>query len=377
MERGTVALYGGGGAPFHHAAVLAAAGHRVEFVFPADILNGCLQAFDAFVMPGGGYRAMSGQIDPLGREGARAIREFVHAGRMYLGSCAGSYDAATVPASFVAACPAQADMCLLPARIWNETTTSWVGLQSPGVGVVRVRNVNPSHPIMEGMPDSFLISHYNGPLFNGAEALTVIEGQTEQFTPAERFLGPANGPTLIEDAARQAVANIVVGPHGNGRVVLFGSHPEFGFSLAMDDPQASNRMLDNAVRWQIAETGARRGGNLGLIARESALTGGDLVARARTVAARVCERSAELRARGTQGAAWLEPRYSMSTFGLSPAQIWQLGLDEIVRLAQTVERVAPSVEPWALAFRQPVEWDIDGGFHGVIALLEQTEGMLE
>ncbi|MDB5077634.1 MAG: hypothetical protein JWO42_3813, partial [Chloroflexi bacterium] len=127
----------------------------------------------------------------------------------------------------------------------------------------------------------------------------------------------------------------------------------------------------------IAESGARKCGDMRLIARETALERGDLVARARTVAARVCERSAELRARGTQGAAWLEPRYAMSTFGMSPVQIWQLGLDEIVRLAQMVERVAPSVEPWALAFRQPVEWDIDGGFHGVIALLEQTEGMLE
>src|SRR5262245_61514849 len=66
-----IALYGAGGAPFHHAAVYARAGHDVDFVFPQDILDGALAGFDAFVMPGGGYRAMFGQIEPLGPDGAR------------------------------------------------------------------------------------------------------------------------------------------------------------------------------------------------------------------------------------------------------------------------------------------------------------------
>ena len=376
MERARVALYGGGGAPFHHAAVLAQAGHDVEFVFPVDILDGCLAAFDAFAMPGGGYRAMSGQIDALGHAGARALREFVEDGGMYLGSCAGSYDAATVPASFVAACPAQAEMCLLDARIWNETNTSWVGLQSPGVGVLRTRNVSPGHPIMRGLPESFAIAHYNGPLFRGGEALAVVAGTTEQFTPAERFLGPHAGTTLIDEAARQGVANIVVGARGRGRVVLFGSHPEFGFSLPMDDPQLPGRMLDNAVRWQVAEAGSRRGRTPDLVARATPIGAGDPVAATRALARRVRERGAALRDRGVPRATWLDPRYAMSTFGLAPAAIWSGALEEIGRLCDTIEGLAPCVEPWALAFRQPERWAIDGGFHGAIALLGQAETLL-
>src|SRR6266508_2146839 len=143
-----IALYGGGGAPYHHAAVFARAGHEVDFVFPVDILAGALRGFDAFVVPGGGYRAMLGQIEPLGARGARAIREYVEAAGMYIGCCAGSYCAAVAPRSFAEACPDQAEMSLLDAEVWNQADTEWLGLQSPGVGVLRARNAAPEHPVM-------------------------------------------------------------------------------------------------------------------------------------------------------------------------------------------------------------------------------------
>ena len=135
-----IALYGAGGAPYNHAAVFARAGYEVDFVFPQDVLNGVLAGFDAFVMPGGGYRAMIGQIEPLGREGARALREYVEAGGMYIGCCAGSYDAATVAKSFLELCPAQEEMCLSGATVWNDGGEEW-GLRSPGIGVLRAETV--------------------------------------------------------------------------------------------------------------------------------------------------------------------------------------------------------------------------------------------
>ena len=119
-RRARIALYGAGGSPFHHLAIFARAGHDVDAVFPADIANGALAGFDAFVMPGGGYRAMFGQIEPLGADGARAIREYVESGGMYIGCCAGTYDAATVAESFLALCPAQGEMCLLDATVCND-----------------------------------------------------------------------------------------------------------------------------------------------------------------------------------------------------------------------------------------------------------------
>ena len=39
-------------------------------------------------------------------------------------------------------------------------------------------------------------------------------------------------------------------------MVLFGSHPEFGFGVAMEDSQLPARMLLNAVAWQLDASGA-------------------------------------------------------------------------------------------------------------------------
>ena len=257
MSKGRIALYGAGGSPYHHAAVFARGGHEVEFVFPADVLAGALEGFDAFVMPGGGYRAMAGQIEPLGADGARALRRYVEGGGMYIGCCAGSYDAATVPEVFLQACPAQAEMCLLEARVWNDGGGSeWGGLQSPGVGVLLAENAAPEHPVMAGMPAQFELAHYNGPFFTGGVALARVVGRTDRFTPWEETLGRRSEQPLISEAP--GVANIVAGACGAGRVVLFGSHPEFGFGVAMEDAQLPARMLLNAIAWQLAENGDER-----------------------------------------------------------------------------------------------------------------------
>src|SRR5581483_229736 len=87
-----VGLYGGGGAPFNHAGILAACGFPAVFLSDADVRAGGLADVDVFVMPGGGERAMFGQLEPLGEAGCRAIAEWVRAGGMYVGCCAGSYD---------------------------------------------------------------------------------------------------------------------------------------------------------------------------------------------------------------------------------------------------------------------------------------------
>jgi len=366
-----IALYGAGGSPYHHAAVFARAGHEVEFVFPDDVRAGALDGFDAFVMPGGGYRAMFGQIEPLGAGGARALREYVQRGGMYIGCCAGSYDAARVADSFLALCPAQGEMCLLDATVWNEGGEEW-GLRSPGIGVLRAQTVAPEHPVMAGMPASFEIAHYNGPLFEGATALARVAGRTERFTAWEETLGATPARALIDDAA--GVANIVAGPCGEGRVVLFGSHPEFGFSIAMEDEQLPGRMLLNAIDWQLAESGAPERPRPPIFT-DAAPGGGD-PARVVELAEALGERTAAIRARG-EDARWLAPRFAMSVFGLPSNEVWRSSLDAIDRLATGAARLAPATEPRVLAFRPPDAWELDGGYHGVIALLEQSLQLLD
>ncbi|OZM77959.1 BPL-N domain-containing protein [Pseudonocardia sp. MH-G8] len=374
MQSARVAVYGAGGAPFHHAAVLRRAGHRVDFVFPHDILGGALAGFDVFVMPGGGYRAMFGQLEPLGTEGTRTIREFVRSGGMYLGSCAGSYSAAAVAPSFTELCPAQTEMRLLDATVVNEDGESW-GLRSPGIGVLEAENVAPDHPVMAGVASSFEIAHYNGPLFLGAQALARVRGRTSRFTAAEAFLGAEPSDTLADEAAARGVANVVAGACGDGRVVLFGSHPEFGFDILMDDEPGSAVMVRNAVAWQLAESGAPRRPEVDLHT-DGAHESHGAAEQVAKLADDLRTRTAAIRARGT-GARWLEPAYAMSFFGLTPTEIWTRSLDAVDRLASDAARRAPGTRPDVLSFRPPVEWELDGGYHGVVALLEQAVELLD
>ena len=371
-----IALYGAGGAPFHHAAIFARAGHDIDFVFPQDIVGGALDGFDVFVMPGGGYRAMVGQIEPLGADGARALRHYVEGGGMYIGCCAGSYDAATVAESFVTLCPAQPEMCLSEATVWNEGGEEW-GLHSPGIGVLRAENTAPDHPVMAGMPPAFEIAHYNGPLFRGATPLARVVGRTERFTPWEEMLGARPERTLVDDAAAEGVANIVADHRGEGRVVLFGSHPEFGFTIAMEDEQPPGVMLRNAAEWQLAESGAPDRPEVGLY---SDLHPGDEAdadpARVAKLAASLRDRTARIRERGDDPH-WLDQAHAMSFFGLSPREIWAESLDAIDRLSSDAERRAAHTEPRVLSFRPPDDWNLDGGYHGVVALLEQSVELLD
>lgn len=370
-----IALYGAGGAPFHHAAIFARAGHRVRFVFPQDVHAGALEGFDIFVMPGGGYRAMLGQLEPLGREGAIALREWVASGGMYIGCCAGSYDAAVAAPSFLEACPAQAEMCLLDARVWNHSDTEWLGLQSPGIGVLRAETVAPDHPVMAGMPETFEIAHYNGPLFRGAEPLARVLGATDRFTPSEAALGGSAEGALIDSAGAAGAACVVAGEHGDGRVVLFGSHPEFGFGITMEDAQAPARMLLNAVDWQLEASGAPERPAVTLASDDVEPTG-DEPARVADLADAIRDRTEKIRARGGD-AVWLRPEYAMSFFGLRPGEIWMRSLDAIDRHARTAADRTPGVEPAVLAFRPPAECELDGGYHGVVALLEQSVELLD
>jgi glutamine amidotransferase-like uncharacterized protein len=373
-RRARIGVYGAGGSPFHHLAIFARAGHDVDAVFPADIANGALAGFDAFVMPGGGYRAMFGQIEPLGAEGARAIREYVESGGMYIGCCAGSYDAATVAESFLALCPAQSEMCLLDATVYNEGGEEW-GLRSPGIGVLRARTVAPAHPVMAGMPEAFEIAHYNGPLFEGAEALARVAGRTERFTAWEEMLGERPERVLLDDAVDAEVANIVAGACGDGRVVLFGSHPEFGFGIAMEDEQAPGRMLLNAIDWQLSENPSPRPRVELAVDAEPAAADAD-PARAVELAEQIAARTAAIRERGTD-ATWLAPEHAMSFFGLEPVEIWNRSLDAIDRLSAEAARGGRDTDPRVLGFRPPPDWDFDGGYHGAVALLEQSLAMLD
>ena len=403
-----IAAYGNGGAPYNHAAAFAATGFLVEFVFAADILAGCLADFDMLVMPGGGARAMFGQLEPLGEAGCRRIADFVRGGGMYLGSCAGAFDASLVSEGFVAACPQQVRLRMINAAVWNDGD-AWMGLQSPGVGVIRA-TVAATHPVTRGVQVEIDVTHYNGPLYAlrqgavdgalDAVGLLRVAGAGDAFTPAERFLG-ATTPLeecLVTEAARSQAFNAVAGAYGAGRVVLFGSHPEFGLSLDLGDWGDPARLMANAGLWQASAAGPVR-------AERTPCHIGDLVTgpplesapSVRSAAARVAEAAAVLQGRDVTGAGWLDDSLAMSTFGVTGREIWDRNLAAVpglvARVAAELDDIADllrdgadTADPGLLAaragveqaifFAPPADWNNDFGYEGVLPQLDRARSML-
>lgn len=413
-----VGVYGGGGAPFNHAAIMAACGFRCRFLSDAEVRAGALHEVDVFIVPGGGSRAMHGQIEPLGEAGCRAIAEFVRDGGMYIGCCAGTYDCIVNSDAFVASCPPQRHLQLLNATAWQgEAAIEMFGsIQSPGVGVIELRNDNPTHPVMLGLPPVFPIVHYNGPILDplpdsripGASAavgLASFAGITDRFTAAEDFAGPAaaGDGTYIASGLAAARFAAAFGEFGTGRVVAFGSHPELGPDLPMTEWFGAARMLANAVLWQATARSINHpddtvpaAGPLGLPLGsgydETVRLANDLAGRARSLQQLPVE----------PRPSWLQPDYAMSIFGLAPDAVWRQSLIEIQRLADQAvllsrtlsERVTtlmqaadvPASAPvrqaitaaeHRLHYQRAAAWHQDGGYQGVHTLLRTAIAMCE
>jgi hypothetical protein len=266
--------------------------------------------------------------------------------------------------------------------------------------------------------------------------LSTVEGFTDDFTPSEYFLrfsefdrdvlspstklrtglskgAEAEQNTLVARGAREGRFNVVAGYNGLGRVVLFGSHPEFGYNLAMDQWDVPARMLANAAFWQAGHLKTPRP-----VSRRAAPgtpisfpAGGGLQAVSghlnviRELVRRLREQSAGARP------AWLAENLAMSTFGLSGAEIWQQNLaafDDVTKameqtircagdfaqdaahlanvlrskdrttaltLADLLDDALLGLEE-AIHYRTPAEWHQDFGYEGVLQMLERTETML-
>ena len=422
-----IAMYGGGGAPFNHARIFAELGFFVDFISPQEIKQGKLSEFDLFGMPGGGGIAMKGQLDPLGADGCKQIRDFVQDGGMYIGSCAGAFDAAIVSDSFTSICPQQRFLQLINSLVWNRNDTEWVGLDSPGVGVLESRNTQPDHPVMFGIPEKFQITHYNGPFFelqqgilpdaSDAIGLSAVDGFTDNYTPSEYFLrfneydsSLSHENTLVHTAAQQSHYNIVAGYNRLGRVVLFGSHPEFGYNLTMDRWGLPARMLANAAFWQaghIVETHLLHRKQVRGVPHSYPL--GTSLRRIAKACEQIMQAVEQIRQLDVTDQAWLAEDHAMSTFGLSGREIWHQNLvafDDIYRRMQdTIEQLdlvigqATSVLQDsensekaegkhllrdailgledAIHYRTPEEWNQDFGYEGILQMLGRTERMLK
>jgi hypothetical protein len=205
------------------------------------------------------------------------------------------------------------------------------------------------------------------------------------------------GTTLVERASAAGKHAVVAGELGVGRAVAFGSHPEFGFDLAMNAWGAPARMLVNAALWQAASPGGEplRPWSYRETPGPVSVPRGTSLQVVHRLAQQVVQDVAALRERPIDPAPrWLTNDYAMSVFGLSPVEIWRQSLDDMESLAsrmttQAVDlgdglsklgssdaerEVAVQVDRWVLDER-PAAWQQDGGYQGVAALLRAAHQM--
>jgi hypothetical protein len=394
------AVYGSGGAPFHHAGLMALWGSDVQALSGDDIRSGKLSDIDVIVFPGGGMRAMEGMLEPLGVEGAKAVREWVAEGGMYIGSCAGSFLPACIGQGYWNAHAESKELYMVPACLANGGDSEWEGLTSPGVGVIEVAVANPKHWLAEGLPEHFKLVHYNGPMFmleanqpafdkgvqhTKPEGVVRFVKATKGFTPSEGFMASAlPSPTLFERCIQQGAYSAITTSYGKGTVVLFGSHPEFGFDVMQLGWGQGTRLFANALKYQAKGRGNRSknktDASIPVNADSLRVSLSQIAARLTTIAARF-----EALAKTTPKA-WLESGQTPSFMGLSSQRIWQEGLMQAAKVSKDTSSYLrklvksnesdklPKASKWIDSEAKPGQ---DFGFVGLRQLVRMIETFID
>lgn len=379
-----VGIYASGGAPYHHAAFAALHGADVHLVRAEDVHAGRLDALDVFIMPGGGKAAMHGMLAPLGTAGATTVRRFVEQGGTYLSSCAGSFLPLAVEDDVAEMYPAMRALRMTDLRPANEGPPVVGGLASPGVGRIRVRLAEGS-PFTDELAGEVELVHYNGPLFVGddeAKPFAWPVAATEAFTPAEGFMGPDSEAATLAGCLAAGASTGVVRPVGDGQVILFGSHPEFGLGplqLGWDD---GSILLLNALK-TVPKRARSVADPVGPITVERGHPDLPLTDVHRHVddnlkrLAWAFERLADASPDG-----WLEVGAAPGFHGLSAQALWRRDVEAAGRLAGFT-REAYAAVAFQLTHKE-IGWlddrprnDQDVGAMGLIQLLERANADLE
>ncbi len=199
-----VAVYADEGAmePYISKAAGAAesAGMMVSRVKASDIVAGALDEHDVIVFPGG---TGNGLARSLGEDASPIVREFAAGGGGVIGVCAGGYLLAEGYNEDTNR------LELINARLWD--LSNW----ARGQGSVTIR------PTEDPDAEPVLIRFENAPVFEpGTKGLDL-----PPYVSLARFVSDV----VAEPEGRESMAGhdaIIAARYGEGRVVLFGPHPE-------------------------------------------------------------------------------------------------------------------------------------------------------
>jgi hypothetical protein len=384
----TIGVYGSGGAPWHHLALAAAHGAHVVPVRAEDVAAGRLAELDALVVPGGGAIAMAGLLAPLGEAGARAIAAWVREGGAYVASCAGSVLPLALRGAADETLPLARCLRMIDVPMANEGDATLGGLASPGVGRIRVR-LDPAHPFATGLPDAIDVVHYNGPLFDLSQAPAGVRpfawpvAATDAFTPAERFLpGGPGGTSTFERCVAAGAATGLEADVGEGRLLLFGSHPEFGLGPLLLGWGDAAALLVAALASLEPRAPAPTAGDPGWAVRpeHGRRPPSDLARDATAALVRAAARFEALAANAPE--AWLAPEQAAAFHGREARRAWPEDAAAAARVALAAAsdlrvlapRMSAADAPW---LDDAPRADQDFGWMGLLQLLARVHAMLD
>ena len=174
--------------------------------------------FNVLIAPGGG-----GNIPPKYNE---LLKSFVTNGGNYVGSCWGAAQA-IYPSRVGYGTGNGASI----ADAYNHEVVRSFGALG-GVGVVKLRNQMPSHPVMWGLPRELTNIYWNGPVMRVGPNARVLA--TLSAIDKTSFQFHARGKTKRQqdvDEEHGKALYVVSHRPGEGKVILFGNHPEASTSI--------------------------------------------------------------------------------------------------------------------------------------------------
>jgi hypothetical protein len=305
---------------------------------------------------------------------------------MYIGSCAGSFLPAEVSENYWQAHEEARQLHMVKARLANSSDSMFEGLSSPGVGTLLAKLAKPDHWLAQGLPERFEIVHYNGPLFTFENTactapFSLPEGvikpvaATQSFTAAEAFMADKPAETLLERCISQGAFNAVVSAYAQGKVVLFGSHPEFGFDVLQLGWGKAVRLIANALGFQAQQRKSQKAAKDFALEKDATsllLKSAERLERS----ARLFDELAELKDN-----AWFEGRLP-SFLGLSAAQLWHDATRRGAQVALSTATLAYNLSTQTIAIEHfwlddPQNSNQDVGFMGLKQLSEEIERQLE